>query len=84
MINTAAYSFVSTAYPDNIEGLVSVIESVAGLGVTMGPVLGTFVYQAVGFSATFWIFGGAMTPISFLILILLPSPVQVKEGTASD
>ena len=74
MINTAAYSFVSTAYPDNIESLISVMESVVGVGCTMCPVLGSFVYSAVGFSATFWIFGGAMAPVSFLILILLPTP----------
>ena len=79
MINTACYAFVSTAFPDNIESLISVMESIVGIGCTMGPVLGSFVYSSLGFADTFFIFGGALSPVAILILLTLPTPTSVKD-----
>ena len=79
MINTACYAFVSTAFPDNVESLISILESIVGIGCTMGPVLGSITYSALGFKDTFFIFGGALAPAALMILIFLPSPSQVKE-----
>ena len=45
----------------------------------MGPVIGSFVYDAVGFKATFFIFGASMAPITVLILCYLPGPMEVRE-----
>jgi len=84
MINTSAYGFASTAYPDSVEKVVSVLEGVVGIGITISPILGSFIYEYVGFADTFYIFGAAMVPIAFLILFLLPDPKKVKakrDGT---
>lgn len=80
MLDTAAYAFVSTAYPEKVESVISIMEASTGIGNMLGPVLGSFVFEAVGFDATFWIFGGVMAPIPFLILIFLPAAAQVREG----
>ena len=80
MLNTASYSFVSTAYGDNVEKVLSIMETVIGLGCMSGPVLGSFVYSSLGFSWTFYIFGGLMAPISILIVLFLPKPADVKEA----
>ena len=74
MINTSCYSFVSTAFPDNIESLISIMESFVGVGCTMGPVLGSFIYSSLGFGATFWVFGGLMGPVAIMNLLTLPKP----------
>ena len=55
MINTTAYSFASQAFPHEIEKLVSLLEGVSGIGITFSPILGVFVFKAVGFSNTFFI-----------------------------
>lgn len=38
----------------------------------MGPVLGSLIYGAVGFEATFFIFAGLMFLCGFLVLVFLP------------
>ena len=83
MINTAAYSFASTAYPDTIEKVISRMEACVGLGCIAGPVFGSFVYTAVGFAKTFFIFGAGLTPMAVLICIFLPKPkdvIKVKDS----
>ena len=82
MINTAAYSFASTAYPDTIEKVISILETFVGIGCTTGPILGSFVYSAVGFANTFFIFGGALTPIALFICCFLPKPRDIKDKQA--
>ena len=79
MINTAAYSFASTAYPDKIDKVISRMEACVGLGSIAGPVFGSFVFSAVGFAKTFFIFGVCLTPMAVLICIFLPKPKDVKK-----
>lgn len=83
MINTAAYSFASQAYPDNVDRVVSVMEGVVGLGATISPIMGVFIYGAVGFANTFYIFGSAMAPCAFLMLCL-PDPKDLKKKNSSN
>ena len=78
MINTAAYSFASQAYPDRVDKVISLMEGVVGIGITISPLIGSFIYQAVGFSTTFYAFGAGMAPVSLVILLCLPTPKQVK------
>ena len=75
MINTACYSFASQAYPEEVEKVISIMEATLGGGMMMGPILGSFVYNAVGFAKTFFIFGLAMVPIAFVLLCALPTPI---------
>ena len=74
MINTACFSFIAQSYPENMERLIGLAEGVCGIGCTLGPVLGAFVYNAVGFSDTFFIFGAAISPFAFIIGICLKKP----------
>ena len=70
-INTSAYSFAAQAYSDDVEKVVGLMESVAGLGCIIAPVLGSFVYQLLGYSWTFYIFGVLLAPFCFLPLLLV-------------
>ena len=80
MINTAAYSFASTAYPEDVDKVVSLMEGFVGIGITVSPIIGVFIYQALGFSMTFYIFGAAMAPISIMVFFTLTNPKQIKEN----
>ena len=78
MINTSGYSFASQAYPDKVEKVISLMEATVGAGMMLGPILGSFIYNAVGFFKTFAIFGIAMTPISLIVLFTLPNPAKIR------
>jgi len=80
LITTTSYSFTSQAYPDDIETVVAYVEVVVGIGCTAGPVIGSLVYELVGFSWTFIIFGVLMTPSCvFVCCIGKPSDVRKKR-----
>ena len=49
MINTTVYAFASAAYPDEVDKIIAFVEGAAGLGVIVGPVIGSFMHEAVGF-----------------------------------
>ena len=49
MVNTSCYAFASVAYPDDVEKIISLFEGVVGLGNMAGPVLGSVVYNWLGF-----------------------------------
>ena len=52
MINTSVYSYAAQVYPDQVEKVVSMGEGFVGIGVAMGMIVGSYIYQAVGFSYT--------------------------------
>ena len=70
MINTASYSFAAQAYSDNVEKVISVMEGIVGIGCAAGPILGSVIYESVGFEKTFQIFGTAMAPTCLLVCFL--------------
>ena len=55
------------------------MEIVGGAGAMVGPVIGSFIYSAVGFKTTFFIFGAVLTPFAILFMFALPKPSEVKE-----
>ena len=59
--------------------MISIMEATVGAGMMIGPILGSFVYNAVGFVETFIIFGLAMAPISLILLVALPKPIEVRR-----
>lgn len=66
MINTTAYSFGAQNYPDAVEKVISIYEATAGIGCTIGPVLGSLTYEFIGFSWTFVTFGALIAPLCVL------------------
>lgn len=52
------------------------MEGVVGIGCVFGPVMGSFVYNYVGFATTFYIFGGAMAPSCIFVLFIGKKPVD--------
>ena len=85
MINTAVYSYSSQEFADDLESVISLMEGVAAVGVTVGPVIGVYVNNAVGFSYTFFIFGLVQLPWMFLVgCIPKPHSVTLEDATSEE
>ena len=80
MINTAAYSFASTAYPENVDKVVALMEGIVGVGNTISPIIGFIIYENLGFSMTFYIFGAVSAPLSIILFFTLTNPKEIKEN----
>ena len=78
MINTVSYSYSAHCYPDILEEMIALIEGTTGVGAAFGPVMGSFVYQIVGYSWTWYIFGILILPTVFLSL-QLKSEQEIHE-----
>ncbi len=75
ILNTAAYSFASLIYPDpkKMESAISMLEATSGIGLIIGPIIGSSIYTAVGFKWTFVLLGAILLPLAFLINCCLHS-----------
>ena len=70
MINTTTYSYAAQAFPKELQTFIGLLEGISGVGITLSPILGVFIYNAVGFSNTFLIFGLAMAPVALVLVSL--------------
>jgi len=43
------------------------LEAICGIGLIIGPVIGSMLYTAVGFKHAFFIYGGVLMMIGFVI-----------------
>ena len=80
-LDTAAYAFVASNYPEDIDKAMAVMEGVVGIGSTSGPVIGSLLYDSFGYSATFYIIGALIAPSSLLILCLKTIPQADRVAT---
>ena len=69
ILNTSSYSFASLIYPDKekMESAISMLEATSGIGLILGPIIGSSIYTAVGFKWTFVILGAILLPLAFTI-----------------
>ena len=71
MVATSVYSIVSTEFPVNRDIYVSYCQNAVGLGLLMGPVIGTSIYSFAGYERTFYMLAGilVMSMITAIIMI---------------
>jgi hypothetical protein len=51
-------------------------EAAAGLGLMMGPVIGSFIYASLQYMYTFFVFSGIMLLNCILVSIILPNSLN--------
>lgn len=76
-IQTTIYSICTNFYPDKKEALVGAIEALTGVGLILGPILGSTLYAYGGFSFTFYVFGGIFLLTSFFIYLIFPKKIDL-------
>lgn len=76
MVATAAYSIVSIEFPNNREVYIGYCQTAVGLGLLMGPVVGTTIYKFAHYEATFYILAGVLTCSLVTAIFLLPNRIN--------
>ena len=74
------YSISTNFYPDNKESMVGYIEAVTGVGLIMGPLIGSFLFAIGGYKFIFYSFGFLFLISSFFIKAIFPESIE-KMGT---
>lgn len=71
IIGTATYAIIASNYPDNMPVVLGVQNTLAGVGMMVGPLLGSLLYGLGGFSFLFFVYGAmflALLPLSYLLI----------------
>ena len=77
-IQTTSYAIVSVTFPLEQEKYIALIETSVGVGLILGPVIGSTIYAFAGFSMTFFIIGGAFIILTPTLYWLLPNSINKK------
>ena len=76
MFQTSTYAMVTLAYPRNVNFVVGCIETSSGLGLGLGPFIGTIFYQLYGAPMMFITFFTLCTTIGIFIKSFIPESVD--------
>jgi MFS family permease len=76
MVATSAYSIVSIEFPHNREVYIGYCQTAVGLGLLLGPVIGTTIYKFVHYENTFYILAGILALSFISAVFLLPSRIN--------
>lgn len=71
-INTTAYGIAANEYSDQTERLVGLLEMMAGLGTSVGPVLGAAIFAELDYAGCFYVFGVFNMVSAFVLLQVYP------------
>lgn len=79
------YSISTNFYPDNKDAMVGYIEAVTGVGLILGPLIGSFLYAVGGYKFIFFSFGSIFVVSSFFIKMIFGDNIdKVSTNKGSE
>jgi MFS family permease len=76
MVATSAYSIVSIEFPESREVYIGYCQTAVGLGLLLGPVIGTSIFNFAGYEGTFYVLAGILGASLTLAFFLLPGRIN--------
>lgn len=67
-------------FPDEQEKYIALIETAVGVGLILGPVIGSSIYAIFGFSATFFVIGFVFLVLTPILYTLIPNSIDMQDG----
>lgn len=81
-----AFAIVAIVYADEQVKYIGILESTIGIGITIGPVIGSNLYSFCGFKITFIAVGAVILLFTAVITIFMPNTntIEVEESKIVD
>ena len=79
LVQVTCYSIATNDFPDIKDKIVGWLEALTGLGLIVGPIVGSLLYQSLGFKHTFFVYGGFLFFLSIVIKINFPEAEEDDE-----
>ena len=71
-VQTTAFIIVTNDYEEKGEMLIGLLEAMVGIGLILGPILGSILYSFLGFETTFFVYGGFVVILAIIIRVNIP------------
>jgi MFS family permease len=82
VLQVTCYSVVTSMFSNNLEKYISYIELIAGLGLSLGPAMGSVVYPYLNYSGTMYFFGLTNILAMTIVYYWIPDSLN-NSGKAS-
>lgn len=80
MLQITSYTIITTIYSDNIMKYISYIEITVGMGLGLGPAIGSVIDGQVGYAWTMYIFGILNAVAMIICFFFLPNALNKTES----
>jgi len=82
LIQTTMYSVSTNFFPDHKEAMVGYIEAATGIGLILGPLIGSTLYSIGGYHFIYNFFGSSFVLFSFFVKVIFDEEID-KLNAAS-
>ncbi len=83
-VQTTCYSIATNDFPEKKEQIVGWVEALTGLGLIVGPIIGSTLYSMLGYAHTFYIYGSFLIFLSFIIKLNFPGENEDDSDMVDD
>ena len=78
--NSIVFAFIPTLYPDSIDEKIGLLEMSAGIGLMLGPLMGSLIYLIGGYEVPFYLMGAIFMILIYPILRILPGDADFVDA----
>lgn len=72
-LSTAVYTIVANTFDTSTGLAIGLLETMTGVGISLGPALGGVLYNAGGYGTPFYVLGSILITMAIINLTILPS-----------
>ena len=75
-LNVCAYSIAAVRYTESIDSVMAILKITVGVGLVVGPPIGSVIFSYAGFSGPFIFFFIVFIVLLILVCLLIPESVE--------
>ena len=83
-LNTTCWAIVTALYQRDGQKYLGILSAIIGVGLLIGPIVGSTLYTLFGFEGTFFIIGALFLFLIPVILKLIPESVNISDKDFSE
>ena len=80
MVNFVGYSIITYYFSSNRDKYLGMAESASGLGLMLGPVIGSIIYSKLYYMNTFFIFTLILLVNCIVVFFMLPTSLNMNAA----
>ena len=83
-VQTTCYTIATNDFSEKQERLIGLLEAMAGLGLIVGPMIGSALYSFLGFEKTFFVYGSMIVILAVTIRLFIPERRNVAVKSRGE